>query len=271
MPEFKDIGKASKDLFAKPFNAGKFNIDLTCGAFTLKNSQAKGAFSSTLERKDSDVFAGMLKGTTQPCKTIMNGKSIKTEISRVLSDGSSKVTADVNSDTCIESGATAYTLKAKVASDCGLICGVETTVANLADLKYHATYPFNNIVFGVAGKTSKLAEPSFAIQTAGGVSLLTDMKKYTLYMHNAVGKDLAVACSAEWAVGSADAAFGLAAKRTMANGANVHLKTDLTGKVDIAHVSSISEGVKLTMSTSFNAQALGAEAPTWGAGLEFAL
>lgn len=38
-------------------------------------------------------------------------------------------------------------------------------------------------------------------------------------------------------MGSDNANFGFAAKKTLANGADFHIKSDLTGQVELAHVS----------------------------------
>ena len=38
-------------------------------------------------------------------------------------------------------------------------------------------------------------------------------------------------------MGSDNANFGFAAKKTLANGADFHIKSDLTGQLELAHVS----------------------------------
>ena len=52
-----------------------------------------------------------------------------------------------------------------------------------------------------------------------------------------VDSNIALACKANWTCGAADSSFGFAAKRTLESGADIHVKTDLTGTLDIAHVS----------------------------------
>lgn len=52
-----------------------------------------------------------------------------------------------------------------------------------------------------------------------------------------VDNTTAIACQANWTAGSAGSSFGFAAKRRLTTGADVHIKTNMAGNVDIAHVS----------------------------------
>ena len=52
-----------------------------------------------------------------------------------------------------------------------------------------------------------------------------------------VDNTTAIACQANWTAGSAGSSFGFAAKRRLATGADVHIKTNMAGNVDVAHVS----------------------------------
>ena len=45
-------------------------------------------------------------------------------------------------------------------------------------------------------------------------------------------------------MGSDNANFGFAAKKTLANGADFHIKSDLTGQLELAHVS-VSDFINL--------------------------
>ena len=85
----------------------------------------------------------------------------------------------------IISGATAYVFKAKLASDCGLIAGLEATPAGPSSIKYHATYPFKNMTFGVAGGLANPTALNYAIQSEG-VSLETDLTNFSLNVFNKV-------------------------------------------------------------------------------------
>jgi len=269
MPEFKDVGKASKDLFKKPFNVNKFDVDLKSGSYVIKNSLKGNALSSSLEMKQADVLCGLVPDVSQPYKTTIAAGNMKCEMSRAFAVGAANsLNVDFNTDTALESGTTGYVFKAKLNSDCGLIAGMEATPAGASSIKYHATYPFKNMTFGVAGNLANPTALNYAVQSEG-VSLETDLTNFNLNVFNKVDGATAVAVQAGWKLGSADTSFGFAAKRSLASGADAHFKSDANGACQVAHVSTISSGVKLTMSAGFNAQKLSSEAPAWGMGLEF--
>jgi len=269
MPEFKDIGKASKDLFKKPFNAGKVDIDVKAGCMDIKTS-VSDSFSAKLERKDSDALFGMVAGLSLPYKTIMDGKSIKMEISKVMDMNKDTLNFDFNDSYNIAAGSHACVLKTKYSGECALIAGTETSLSAPASTKFHATYPFKGITVGVAGSFDNPTALNYAFQGAG-FALETDTVKYALHLHSQADANTAIACQANWSAGSADAGFGFAAKRKLASGADFHVKTNLAGAVDLAHVSNISNGVKMTLSTNFNSINFSKAAPTFGMGLEFNL
>jgi len=271
MPEFKDIGKASKDLFKKPFNVNKFDVDIKNGGYTIKNSLKGNNLATTFEMKRADLFGGLIADVQQPYKTTLAGGQMKCEINRAFAIGATNnLSCDFNTDTAVETGATSYLFKAKVTSDCGLIAGLEATPAGPSSIKYHATYPFKGMTFGVSGGLANPAALNYAVQSEG-VSIETDLSNFSLNSFQKVDGATAVALQAGWKLGSADASFAFAAKRTLVSGADAHFKTAGNGACEIAHVSTISPGVKLTMSTGFNALNLSSEAPKWGMGLEFSL
>merc|ERR1719383_868116 len=118
------------------------------------------------------------------------------------------------------------------------------------------------MTFGVSGGLANPAALNYAVQS-DGVSIETDLSNFSLNSFQKVDGATAVALQAGWKLGSADASFAF--------GADAHFKTAGNGACEIAHVSTISPGVKLTMSTGFNALNLSSEAPKWGMGLEFSL
>jgi len=270
MTEFKDVGKASKDLFKKPFNVNKFDVDVKLDSYVIKNSIKGDAVATSFEMKRADVLCGLIPDLQQPYKTTLAGGNMKCEMNRAFASGANNLSCDFNTDTAVETGATSYLLKAKLNSDCGLITGFEATPAGAASIKYHATYPFKNMTFGVAGNLANPTALNYAVQSEG-VSLETDLSAFNLNIYNKVDGATAVACQAGWKMGAADASFGFAAKRTLASGADAHFKTTGGGACELAHVSTISAGVKLTMSTGFNALKLDSEVPKFGMGLEFSL
>merc|ERR1712235_188556 len=125
-----------------------------------------------------------------------------------------------------------------------------------------------NLTFGVAGGLANPTALNYAVQSEG-VSLETDLTNFNLNVFNKVDGNTSVAVQAGWKMGASDATFGFAAKRSLACGADTHFKTTGNGACEVAHVSTISPGVKLTMSTGFNALKIDSEAPKWGMGLEF--
>jgi len=269
MTEFKDIGKPSKDLFKKPFNAGKLDIDIKTGGFSLSNS-VTDKFSSKLERKDTDALQGFVPGFAVPYKTILDGKSVKMEMSKSFPLDKNSVNVDYNTNYSIAAGTTSHTLKMKYVGDCGLIAGTETSCSDPSSTSFHAAYPFQGATFGLSGNVNNPTALNYAI-AKDGVSLETDLAKFALNIYNKVDNSTAIACQANWTAGSTGSSFGFAAKRKLTTGADVHIKTNLTGTVDLAHVSNISDGVKLTMSTNFNSQKFTESAPSFGMGLEFNL
>merc|ERR1712227_114116 len=100
----------------------------------------------------------------------------------------------------------------------------------------------------------------------------TDMTKYDISYH-LKGDSHQVGLQWGWIMGSDNANFGFAAKKTLANGADFHIKSDLTGQVELAHVSKISvgefDGVKCTLGAQVDALNWGKSTPVFGAGFEF--
>lgn len=58
----------------QPFNAGKTDIDIKSGIFTLKNSVAGDKLKSELEFKAEDALLGLGKGFTLPVTKKYDGK-----------------------------------------------------------------------------------------------------------------------------------------------------------------------------------------------------
>merc|ERR1712168_4642 len=86
MVKFDDVSKACDDLFKKPFNSGKVNVDIKSGAFTLKNSCKGGAMSSNLEMKMDDALFGMAPNFALPCTKKFDGKKLTFEFAKSFND-----------------------------------------------------------------------------------------------------------------------------------------------------------------------------------------
>merc|ERR1711892_402747 len=152
MVKFDDVSKKADDLFKKPFNAGKTNVDIKAAGFVLKNSSKDGAMTSNVEMKISDALMG-LANEFKPCLVVH-----------------------------------------------------------------------------------------------------TDLTKYDMSYHMS-GDSHQLALKYGWMMGSDHSNFAVAAKKTLANGADFHIKSDLSGITEIAHVSNISVGefnsVKCTVGSRF--------------------
>merc|ERR1739838_396221 len=172
MVEFKDVGKASKDLFKKPFNVNQFDVDFKTGSYVIKNSVKGDSMATSFEMKGADVLCGLVPDVQQPHKTTIAGGQMKCELNRAFVSGANNLSCDFNTNTTMETGATAYVFKAKLASDCGLIAGLEATPAGPSSIKYHATYPFKNMTFGVAGGLANPTALNYAIQSESSHSRL---------------------------------------------------------------------------------------------------
>lgn len=265
--QFSDVAKAPKDLFKKPFNAGKVDVDVKSGAFTLKNSVKGGALSSNLEFKGADVFQGLAKGMCLPYTKKFDGKEIKFEMAKTFNSGDNKLDVDVHTTVTPASGAYSNLLKTKFTA-ANVVAGVDVPVNDPAAATFHAATDVKGITVGVSGGLSNISALNYCISPCSQYILETNLKNFNLHMYNKVDASTALACTTSWTSGSADSNFALACKRSL-GGADLSVKADISGSVDVAHVSNLSDGIKMTLGASFNALNFGSAAPTFGAGFEF--
>jgi len=267
--QFSDVAKAPKDLFKKPFNAGKIDVDVKSGAFTLKNSVKGGALASNLEFKGADALMGLGKGLALPFTKKYDGKNIKFELGQTFESNGNKLAVDVHSTVVPASGAYSNLLKTKFTA-ANIVAGVDVPVNDPSAATFHAVTALQGITLGVSGGLSNPSALNYCISPSSQYVLETNLKNYTLHAYNKVDGNTALACQTSWTCGGAESNFALACKKTLASGADLSVKADVSGSVDIAHVSNLSDGIKLTLGTSFNALNFGSAAPTFGAGFEFA-
>jgi len=269
MPEFKDLAKSSKDLFKKPYNVGKIDVDIKAGSLTVKNSIAGEKVTSSVEHKGSDVMQGLVGGFAIPYTKKFDGKVVNIDLKfpSIQKEGF-KFSYELKNAMTLKDGDVKANLSATYENAAlGVIAGVESDCQG-KNPKFHATKEFAacGYALGVSGGLSG-SDLNYALVLPTGFVLETDLKKWALHGYKAYS-GTSFGISAGWTANSAETAFAVAAKRRLASGADFHVKSDLSGKVDLAHVSSISEGVKLTMSASLSA--LNFEAPAkFGAGFEF--
>jgi hypothetical protein len=264
MPEFKDVAKASKDLFKKPFNAGKVDIDIKTGAFTFKNSIKGGKLASSMEYKAADMFFGQLGSLPAiPLTKKYDGQNVNFECKLKQGD----IAVDLENKVVPATGDLSSVVKAAY-SGAGLIAGVETNVCKPQELKFHATKELGQYLFGVSGSVAEISKLNYVLRLPCGAVVETDLKKYDLHFFNKPCCSTAVAINAGWTANASEPKLGVAVKKALASGADLHVKSDLSGAVDIAHVSNVS-GIKLTLSAATNALNFQGSSPTFGAGLEF--
>jgi len=265
--QFSDVAKAPKDLFKKPFNAGQTNVDIKSGAFTLKNSVKGEAFSSNLEFKGADAFLGLGKGLTLPYTKKYDGKTLKFEMTKQFLSGDNKLDVDVN--TAIEPASASYNnvIKTKLTAP-NVIAGAEIPVSDMQKATFHAATDFKGMTVGLSGSVANPAALNYVFAPNKNTILETDLKNYTLHLYNKVDASTAIAARTSWETGSANSDFAVAVKKTLASGADFSVKAGVSGTVDLAHVSNLSDGVKMTLGAQFNAVKLSA-APKFGTGLEF--
>lgn len=266
--QFSDVAKAPKDLFKKPYNAGKIDVDVKSGAFTLKNSVKGGALSSNLEFKGADAFMGLGKGICLPFTKKYDGKDIKFEMTQQFASGDNKLDVDVHTTVTPASGSYTNLLKTKFTGG-NIVAGVDVPVNDPSAATFHAVTDLKGITVGVSGGLSNISALNYCISPCSKYILETNLKNFTLHMYNKVDCSTALACQTTWACGAAEHNFALACKRTLAGGADLSVKADVSGTVDVAHVSNLSDGIKMTLGSTFNALNFGSAAPTFGAGFEF--
>lgn len=276
---FADVAKAPKDLFKKPFNAGKTDIDIKSGIFTLKNSVAGDKLKSELEFKAEDALLGLGKGFTLPVTKKYDGKAVKLEFKKAFDSNGNKLNVDINTNIVPESGkinkchsiltcvgAYSHSLKTKI-TGANFVAGIDMSVDNPAAASFHACTAIKGNTVGISGSLADPSALNYVYSPCGGLFFETNLKNHTLHLYKKSG-DTAVATRVGFACGSAESSFALAVKKSLASGADLSIKADQSGSIDVAHVSNLSEGVKMTLGANFNSLNLAA-APKFGAGFEF--
>lgn len=273
MVKFDDVSKAVDDLFKKPFNSGKVNCDVKCGTFTLKSTSKDGAIASNVEVKIDDALMGLGKGTTLPCTKKFDGKNLKFEFAKSFND------VKLSLDTSFTPASTGIGNVIKVDySGNGVTTGLQVAAKDgvnfdIGGTKFHAVAGLKGHTVGLKGALSNPGALEFVYSPNNNIFLHTDLNKYDLSLHM-TGSAHQVGLKYGWLMGSQHSNFSFAAKKTLANGANVHVKSDLSGVTEVAHVSNVKLGefdaFKCTLGAQFDVLKWGA-APTFGAGFEFTL
>ena len=127
-------------------------------------------------------------------------------------------------------------LKTKLTA-ANVVAGLDVPVNDPANATFHAATDVKGITLGVSGGLSNICALNYCISPCSQYVLETNLKNFNLHMYNKVDSSTALACQTSWTSGSADSNFALACKRTLAGGADLSVKADLSGAVDVAHVS----------------------------------
>merc|ERR1712134_15154 len=194
--------------------------------------------------KISDALMGLANEFKLPCTKKYDGKAITLEMSQTF--GQAKLGLD-----------TTFT-------------PATSALGNTLKVDFGA----NGVTAGVKGKLNNIAAPQFVWAPKPCLVVHTDLTKYDMSWAMS-GDSHAFALKYGWMMGSDHSNFAVAAKKTLSNGADLHIKSDLTGITDVAHVSNVSVGefnnVKCTLGAQFNILQWGKAAPVFGAGFEFSL
>merc|ERR1712188_111371 len=154
----------------------------------------------------------------------------------------------------------------------GVTAGLKASVDDIGAAKFHATTGLKGQVVGIKGALNNPTALKFVYSPCSNFTVNTDLTKYDISYHMS-GASHSVGVQYGWVMGSNHSNFGFAAKKSLASGADLHVKTDLTGAVHLAHVSKISvgefDGVKCTLGAQVDALNWGKSAPVFGAGFEF--
>ena len=118
--------KSLKSTF-QPFNAGKIDVDIKSGSFTLKNSVKGAALASNLEFKGADAFMDLGKGMCLPYTKKWDGKVIKFEVAKQFLSGDNKLDVDLHTTITPASGNAIKLRRIAVkykAPHCRLLCAL---------------------------------------------------------------------------------------------------------------------------------------------------
>merc|ERR1712227_55963 len=112
---------------------------------------------------------------------------------------------------------------------------------------FHAATDFKGMTVGLSGSVANPAALNYVFAPNKNTVLETDLKNYTLHLYNKVDASTAIAARTSWETGSANSDFAVAVEKTLASGADFSVKAGVSGTVDLAHVSNLSDGVKMTL------------------------
>lgn len=264
-PTYGDIGKSAKDLLTKGFNHGQVRLDwknkLKHDAELNVNgvhTNDSGKLSGSTEMKCArNGYSTLLKWTTENRLTgeascedkLMSGLKLKAEGSFEphSADKSAKLELEYKRD--------------------GLRFVDDAKFVGLRPVVHSAvTLAFRQFRFGaeMSYDTAKMALKGTGVAgsyEAHGVVLgaaITEMKNVNASIYHRVSPRLETAASIDWAVGQPQTRISFGNKLLLASGASLKGVINSVGVVGLAYSQSLTDGVKATLSSEFDAKQFGA-------------
>lgn len=277
--QYKDLGKAAKDLFEKNYKHGKYSLEVKSKSghheFTTKGSQkhADGSLSSSFEHKMKLCKLGTLKSTAVPGKDKVN---YDLENKDLVKDAKFNFLFDMGIGGCPCPNPTALKMnysheKVNLDLESNLATGLKVSaVADLPKIPFligfNGNFDLNKINFDNRELAWSMNKGS--MEYVGKTSFKNDMSCSIL---NKINADLTMATQINHDAKSGTA-LKLGAISKGSCGSSNQFRIDNTGKFAISHITpSNLGGGKLTVSGEFDAFNLGGGSHKMGWGLKFDL
>jgi len=248
-----------------PFNAGKVDVNIKSDGFVFNNVFKDEKISSCVEISAEDALLGLGNGFTLPVTNTFDGTNIKTSISKQVE----KLKLQLNTDLKPNEGSISNVFNAEFQGNLlYLAASINGNDLKTSGVRCGAEY--KDWTIGAELTMDKITTPNFLLSLTPNLTIETDLSKFNIgYLLTGDKHKFGIRCG--FTRNQADHTFGFAAQKNLSCGSDLHVKSDLTGKLDIAHVSKVDFGefndVKVTLGGQFNV--LDWSAPKFGAGFEF--
>jgi len=261
---FTAISAQLNDLCAGPFNAGKVDLNVKSEGFVLKNCFKDDTIASKVELKADDALLGLASGFTLPVAKTFDGKDLNISIAKEISN----LKLQLDTTYTPSSGGVGNVVKAEFNGDIAS-AGLNVNAADVKAATLHAAANYNGITVGVKGPASNLSALNYVFAPHKNLVIETDLAKFNLgYL--LAGPQHEVGLKYSFTKNEKEHDFVFAAKKKIGD-ADVHIKADLSGQFNAAHVSHVDFGefknVKCTLGAQFNI--LNWTTPKFGAGFDF--
>jgi len=249
-----------------PFNAGKVKVDLKSPTFSLKNTFVDDKISSKVALKSQDVLLGLGNGFKIPITKTYDGKELTVKVGKECNV--TNVRAELDTSFTPSTGSFSNVAKGEFVGHFGSV-GLSVNPRDFKAAKVHGVATYKGVKLGVQGHVNDLHNLHYIFSPHKSLFVETDLAKFNLgYLLSSEKHQ--VGLKVGFTKNTKEHSFAFAAKRKVGD-ADIHIKADLTGKLDAAHVSHVDFGefknVKCTLGGEFNL--LKWHKPKFGAGLEF--